>query len=258
MYPIITYQRDEQRRDIFRSWLNGQPQLDDDPLIERAFYYSKNEEHGVYSGAALLRDFSQQIDAFDADLWLIVTTGKLTLRFSNGDEINVTAEESLVIPRGAQFALRSEAGTRVWFTAYQPEAIADGHIDAPPLSLAGGHATAQPFKVDADVELDPIDGPAADLITSAERPTVHRRVVYLSADGKFSVGIWQATAYTRRLAAFGDYELMYPIQGEIELSNALGESFVYGPGQGVVVNRGVSNAWHSTGLVKKIYSKISV
>ncbi|MBK0033180.1 DUF861 domain-containing protein [Erwinia sp. S43] len=246
MYPIITYHRDEQRRDIFRSWLDGRPQLDEDLLIERAFYYSKNEQHGVYSGFANLRDFSQQIDAFDADLWLIVIGGRLTLRLSNGDEITANAEDSLVIPRGAQFALRSEAGTRVWFSAYQPEAIADGHSDA------------QPFKVDADVELGLIDGPAADLISSAERPTVHRRVLYLSADGKFSVGIWQATPYTRRQAAFGDYELMYPVQGEIELSNALGESFVYGPGQGVAVNRGVSNAWHSTGLVKKIYSKISV
>ena len=258
MYPIITYHRDEQRRDIFRSWLDGRPQLDEDLLIERAFYYSKNEQHGVYSGFANLRDFSQQIDAFDADLWLIVIGGRLTLRLSNGDEITANAEDSLVIPRGAQFALRSEAGTRVWFSAYQPEAIADGHSDAPPFSLDAGPATAQPFKVDADVELGLIDGPAADLISSAERPTVHRRVLYLSADGKFSVGIWQATPYTRRLAAFGDYELMYPVQGEIELSNALGESFVYGPGQGVAVNRGVSNAWHSTGLVKKIYSKISV
>lgn len=245
MYPIIAFKHDDQRRDNFRSWLDQQFRLTDDPLVERAVYYTKNERHGIFSGAATLRPGERQIEAFDSDLFLIVTAGQITLRLADGTKIVADEHESLVIPRGARLRWSSATQTQVWFVAYQPE-------------QAIINATAQPFKVDADAALDAIDGPSAELITSAPYPEVHRKVVYLSADGKFSVGLWQATAYTRRLAAFGDYELMYPIEGEIHITNALGESHTFGAHQGFIVNRGVSNAWRSTTLVKKIYSKISV
>lgn len=246
MYPIIPFVRTEQRSDIVISWIDRQQRHNDDPLIERAFYYTKNEQHGIYAGSAQLHPFAQQINHFASDLFLIVTAGQVTLRLSTGEDVVAQAQESLVIPRGATFHWLNTTGTAVWFVAYQPQ---QNPVEAAPQA---------PFKVDPNLELEAIDGPSAELITSAQRPEVQRNVVYLSADGKFSVGIWQATAYTRRLAAFGDYELMYPIAGAIEITNALGEARAFGAHEGFIVNRGVSNAWHSQGVVKKIYSKVSV
>lgn len=246
MYPIIPFVRAERRSDSVTSWLDLQQRLHDDPLIERVFYYSKNEPHGIYAGSAQLHPFTQHIDHFAIDLFLIVTAGQITLRLATGEEIVAQALESLVIPRGAAFHWLNSTGTEVWFVAYQPQENPTETAPQPP------------FKVNPNLELAAIDGPSAELITSAPRPEVQRNVVYLSADGKFSVGIWQATAYTRRLAAFGDYELMYPVEGEIEITNALGEARAFGAHEGFIVNRGVSNAWHSQGVVKKIYSKVSV
>lgn len=245
MYPIIPFQLAETRSDLFRSWLDQRAQYQDDPLVKRAFYYSKNEEHGHYAGEAELQTFAEQTTAFDSDLLLIVTAGSITLGLNNGETLVVEPQQSVVIPRGADVHWQNEADTRVWFVAYQPEQTAEA-------------VATLPFKVDADASLASVAGPSAELITSEGYPDVHRHVVYISADGKFSVGIWQATAYTRRLAAFGDYELMYPVQGEITITNALGESHTYGAYDGFIVNRGVSNAWHSSELVKKIYSKVSV
>lgn len=247
MYPIITFQREESRRDLFRSWLDQHARLTDDPLVRRAFYYSKNEQHGIYSGEAELHPFAQRVVAFASDLLLIVTAGRITLDTGKGETLVAEPQASVVIPRGASVTWDNAPGTRVWFVAYQPEQTAAATSVGEPL----------PFLVDADTPLESITGPSADLITSEGYPDVQRKVVYLSADGKFSVGIWQATAYTRRLAAFGDYELMYPVVGEIHVTNALGESHTYGPHDGVIINRGVGNAWHSSGLVKKIYSKVS-
>lgn len=245
MYPVIPFQPEEQRQDLFRSWLDQRLHTNDDSLVKRAFYYSKNEQHGVYAGEAELQEFDQHITSFGSDLLLIVTAGNITLRLSDDLHLSVTSQQSLVIPRGATFHWHNKPGTRVWFVAYQPE-------------KPGATSTTQPFIVDVDVELESIAGPSAELITSQQQPEVHRNVLYLSTDGKFSVGVWQATAYTRRLAAFGDYELMYPVEGEIEITNALGESHAYAPYHGFIINRGVSNAWRSNGLVKKIYSKINV
>ena len=245
MYPIIPFQLSESRSDLFRSWLDQRSRVNDDPLIKRAFYYSKNEQHGIYSGEAELNPFTQQVTAFASDLLLIVTAGLITLGLSNGETLVAGPQTSVVIPRGANVHWENAPGTRVWFVAYQPE-------------HAVSAAATLPFSVDADALLESVAGPSAELITSEGYPDVHRSVVYLSGDSKFSVGIWQATAYTRRLAAFGDYELMYPVLGEINITNALGESHTYGPHDGFIVNRGVSNAWHSNGLVKKIYSKVSL
>lgn len=243
MYPVIVFDRDENRVDLFRSWLDQQWQVHDDPLVSRAFYYTRNDEHGIYAGEAELKAFGQAI-VNDSDLLLIVTAGQITLKLRQGGELHANTGESLVIPRGAEIVWHNVAGTRVWFVAYQP-------------AIKTGITGLGPFLVDEDGPLIPVDGPAAELLTTSP-PEVHRHIAYQSADQKFSVGIWQATAYQRRLAGFGDYELMYPLAGEINITNALGESTTFGAHQGFIVNRGISNAWYSDGPVKKIYSKVSV
>ena len=245
MYPIIPFQLSESRSDLFRSWLDQRSRLNDDPLIKRAFYYSKNEQHGIYSGEAELHPFAQQVTALASDLLLIVTSGLITLGISNGETLVAGPQTSVVMPRGASVHWENAPGTRVWFVAYQPD-------------QALSASATLPFSIDTDAPLESVAGPAAELITSEGYPDVHRRVVYLSADGKFSVGIWQATAYTRRLAAFSDYELMYPVLGEINITNALGESHTYGPHDVFIVNRCIINAWHSNGVVQKIYSTFSI
>lgn len=243
MYPVIVFDRDENRVDLFRSWLDQQWRVHNDPLVSRAFYYTRNDSHGIYAGEAELKTFGQSIIA-DSDLLLIVTAGQITLKLTQGVELQAITGKSLVIPRGSEFTWSNATGTRVWFVAYQP-------------AVNAGITGHNPFLVDEDAPLTQVDGPATELLTTPS-PVVHRDIAYQSADQKFSVGIWQATAYQRRLAGFGDYELMYPIAGEINITNTLGESTTFGPHQGFIVNRGVSNAWHSDGQVKKIYSKISV
>ena len=105
--------------------------------------------------------------------------------------------------------------------------------------------------------LPAVDGPSADLITSTPYPSVGREVIYTDSTGQFTVGIWEASAYTRKLAAFKDYELMHLIQGSMTITNAIDESQTFNIGETFIINRGVSNAWHSTDYLRKVYCKVT-
>lgn len=247
MYPIIEFSRAEDRKDNVISWLDAQAQSStEDRLIQSLFYYSRHDRHGIYAGAATLNVFDEQVDVIKTDLFLIVTQGEIYLTAVDGKAWRITAGESVVIARGVTFHWRNAPDTRVFFVDYfRPDA---GGVEE------GGDIIA----VNVDAPLAPTAGPARELILSEPYPDVGRKVLYQSRDAKFSVGLWEASAYTRQLAAFGDYELMYPVAGTIAITNALGETQRFHPGEAFIVNRGVSNAWKSTGYVKKIYCKVAV
>lgn len=251
MYPIIEFDRSETRSAAFLPWVDSEnADLAKNAFFSRGFYYTRNDAHGAFAGEAELKAFDGPVDGLSVDLFLIVVAGEITITDAKGRVTKLAPGDTAAVPRGLKATWAQPAGTRIFFML---------HADLPaspsvPVESADDLAVIVP-KLDA--ALDPIDGPAADLILTSPHPTVGRKVIYTGADGRFSVGLWEASAYTRKLAAFGDYELMYFVQGEVEITNAIGESRLFHPHEPFIVDRGVSNAWKTTGYVRKVYCKVS-
>ncbi len=245
--PIIEFDADETREQGFKPWIDAEhADLRDNAFFERGYYYTRAEHHGVHAGFAALRACDARIAAFPVDQFLIVLGGEVQITDARGRVTTLRARDTAAIPRQLDCTWRQSEGTRIFFMNY------DG--PSRPVPDAAALAVVVPNLRD---ELGPIDGPAAELIVSTPRPQVGRKVVYEDPTGQFTVGLWEASAYTRRLAAFKDYEVMHFVEGQVEITNAIGEARLFGPEQTFIVNRGVSNAWKTEGYVRKVYCKFS-
>jgi len=247
MYPIVAFNPAENRTSGFIPWIDaGNKDLDRNAFFRRAFYYTRVDEHGMFAGEAELRAFDGEIEGLPVDKFMIVVSGTVSITDATGRNTVLKAGDTAALPRGLRARWVQPEGTRIYFMLYggpsSPAASAD----------ALGVITPK-----LDDELAPISGPSPDLITSSPPPTVGRKIIYQDATGQFSVGMWEATAYTRKLAAFKDYEIMHFVQGEMEMSNAISESRLFKAGETFIVNRGVANAWKSEAYVRKVYAKLT-
>lgn len=247
MFPILEFKANETRSEGFLPWIDtANTDLSKNAYFERGFYYTRNDDHGMFAGEAVLRAFDGEAAALPVDLFLVVVEGELTVTDAKGRVTTLKANETGAFPRGLRAKWTQPAGTRIHFMLHS-----DGAAEV------AANDELEVITPKLDDTLDAIDGPAAELILTSPRPTVGRKIIYTGADGVFTVGLWEATSYTRKLAAFGDYELMYFIEGEVEMTNAIGESRTFKPFESFLVNRSVSNAWKTEGYIRKVYCKVS-
>lgn len=249
LFPILEFAAQETRSEAFIPWTGGSSaRLEDNDYFQQAYYYLRHDEHGIFCGHALLKAYDAAIPDFPVELFLVVQAGEIVIQDQQGRQTRLAVGDSAVIPRGLTAHWRQSAGTRIHFFLH------DGRGEP----QAAAPATAQQVIVpDLRATLDAIDGPAPELITSSPPPRVGRKVIYASASGRFSVGLWEASAYTRSLAGFKDYELMHFVQGNVRITNAIGESRVFKAGETFLVGRATSNAWHTDDYVRKVYAKIT-
>lgn len=246
MYPITPFDLAEQRDAQFVPWVDaGTADLAKNAFFKRGFYYTRVEEHGMFAGTAELKAFDAPIEAFPVDKYMIVTAGEVTITCAKGRVTKVAKGGSCVIPRGLNCRWSQPAGTRIFFMLYAGPS--PGPANAADLSVL------VPNPKD---ELSPLPPPSAELLLSSPPPVTGRKLVYTDPSGRFVVGMWDATAYTRKLNAIADYELMYLTEGKVTLTNAVGESRTFGPGETLIVDRGISNMWKSDDYVRKIYCKV--
>jgi uncharacterized cupin superfamily protein len=245
--PIIEFDLEEKREEGFKPWIDaGNTDLKANAFFKRAYYYTRAEHHGLYAGFAELRAFDGRIDDHPVDLFLIVIAGEIEISDAGGQVTRLRARDTAAVPRHLSCHWKQSDDSRVFFMLY------DG--TSKPAEPASPLSVVVPNLSDP---LDPIAGPAPELIVTSPPPKVGRKVIYTDSTGQFTVGLWEATAYTRKLAAFKDYEIMHLIEGQVEITNAIGEARLFRAQEPFIVNRGVSNAWRSEGYVRKVYCKFS-
>ena len=77
---------------------------------------------------------------------------------------------------------------------------------------------------------------------------------YTSADGKLSIGVWEATPGVLAIPdPYTGDELMYVLEGKIILTDADGNASTHMPGDGVVVPKGWSGTFSVPDGTRKIY-----
>lgn len=245
--PIIEFDYNEPRSEGFVPWIDQKNiDLEKNAFFKRGFYYTRADHHGMFAGFCEVRAFDGAIDYFAVDKFMIVVEGEIEITDAKGRVTTLKPRDTAAIPRGLSCRWKQSEGTRFFFMLYS----------GPSGEIADRENLAVVVP-DLKDKLDPISGPAPELILSSPLPTVGRKVIYTDSTGQFTVGLWESTAYTRKLAAFKDYEIMHFIEGQVEITNAIGESHLYRPEETFIVNRGVSNAWKTEGYVRKVYCKVS-
>jgi len=245
--PVIGFDYNEKRTEGFMPWIDAETtDLSKNAFFQSGFYYTRVDHHGMYAGHCELKAFDGVIESFSVDKFLIVIEGEIEITDAQGRKTVLRPRDTAAIPRGLSCSWKQSAGTRIFFMLYAGP--------SKPIADTGSLQVIVPNLKDT---LDPISGPAAELIISSPHPTVGRKVIYEDPTGQFTVGLWEATAYTRKLAAFKDYEIMHFIEGQVEITNAIGESNLYRPEETFIINRGVSNAWKTEGYIRKVYCKVS-
>lgn len=172
----------------------------------------------------------------DADTWVIVDRGAVTLAVAEGD-IELHDGQSAVIARGTPFSWRTDGPASLIGMAYP-----DGE--------AGQHGLVA---IDNGAILAPSNPPAADLLLG-ETPSCRSNNQFASADETFKCGIWDSTPYQRTPIFFHHTELMHLLAGEVTFTDASGRNATFRKGDTFIIEQGAECSWDSQVNVAKIYA----
>lgn len=173
----------------------------------------------------------------DADLWVIVENGAVTLADST-QEVSMRKGQSAVIARGTAFSWRSDAATKLIGMAYS-----DGSGGAPGI-----------LAIDNGAALSPSNPPAANVLLG-ETPSCRSNNHFTSADGLFCCGVWDSTPYKRLPIYFHKTELMHLLEGAVTFTDAAGRTATFSKGDTLIIEQGAECSWDSEVDVAKIYAQ---
>ena len=107
-------------------------------------------------------------------------------------ETVIRAGESFFIPKGRRCIWNQSGHAKKFMVMFDDRS---GTADA----------TQPIFKIDPDVKLQPSVSPGADMLLSSV-PSQHAHEFFADPTGQFTVGIWDTTAYHRKLIDFSRHE----------------------------------------------------
>jgi uncharacterized cupin superfamily protein len=108
------------------------------------------------------------------------------------------------------------------------------------------------FKVDEAVKLDPSTPPDAAMLLSSV-PSQRTHEYFADVTGQLTVGVWDTTAYHRKLINFPRHELMHLLEGSVTLTDDQGRAQTFNAGDTFFVPLGNRNSWQCSGYLRKIY-----
>lgn len=113
--------------------------------------------------------------------------------------------------------------------------------DASPAHVIAFDTTAQPREIRVD---DPalVDAPY----------TARSWRCFGSGDGRAISGIWEAGPHLERCACDFD-EMCHILEGQVRLTDASGNSTIFGAGDSFVVAAGFQGTWENLGFVRKLF-----
>lgn len=205
--------------------------------------YYQDAALGSTVAQATLPALDTELGTLSQHVFLLVQSGRVTLRLADGGEAELQAGQTAVLPRGLALGWRNTAGTQLISITLAGE--------APP---AG--STPQLLRPDPSAALAPSAGPAAALLTTPA-PSCSKLLCFEDSTEQLEVGVWQSTPYARSAKAFGHSELMYLVEGRVSITDPSGQVLSFGPGEPFLIPRDTPCAWDSTVLVKKVYCTIS-
>lgn len=196
------------------------------------------EMPGTEVGAIDLPAGHGRVDTLAADEFVVACDGALVLEHAAG-RTELAEGACAVLLAGGTYGWRTTRPTRL---AYMRHADRGTPPPAPRL-----------IPIDTGAALQASAPPSAELLTSPT-PACRSHVDHRSADGEFTCGTWDSTAYSRKAMRYAHSELMVLLEGTVTLQDETGASRRFERGDIFVVQHGALCAWDSREPVKKVYA----
>lgn len=171
--------------------------------------------------------------------FMIIVEGEVTI-IEEKQKTTIKAGESFVIPKGLRCKWSQKGHVRKFFV------ILEDATESP------GKPADRVIKLDPKAKLSSSDPPSSSVLLSPV-PTQHGADAYTAMDGRFTVGVWDTTGYSRKLIDFPRHELMHLIEGSVTLTDQAGDKHVFKAGDTFFVPLGAPNAWTCSDYLRKIY-----
>ena len=171
--------------------------------------------------------------------FMIVLEGEVTI-VEPTRETTIKAGEGFILPKGLRCIWKQQGYMKKFFVIFEDSAERpkrDG---------------LRCIKLNPKVALAPSTPPGADMLVSG-KPSQHAHEYFEDASGQWTVGIWDTTAYHRKVIDFPRHELMHLFEGSVTLLDDAGNAQTFKAGDTFFVPLGNRNAWKCDGYVKKIY-----
>lgn len=227
----------------------GMPRLEDIPAelliagepVQHGHGYLEVPEIGLSAGVWDCTAMTTRTGSYPVNEFMLVLEGGVTIAEPNGRETTISAGQSFILPKGLECSWKQAGYMRKFYVIFDD---ASGMAAADPASLSvilpDPRARLAPIEVDPA----PIVGPL---------PTQHLRSWHTDPTGQWSVGTWDATPYTRKVAPSNRYELMHLLEGSVTLEDGQGNAQTFRAGDTFLVPFGAPNGWRSTEYVRKFY-----
>lgn len=171
--------------------------------------------------------------------WMLVLDGEVVI-VEEDRRTSVKAGQSFIIPKGLRCRWTQPGKVRKFFVIFD---------DASGLANQGPLRT---IKIDPNVALEPSPSPSEAVLLSPV-PVQHTHEYFTDATGQLNIGIWDTTAYTRKLIDFPRHELMHLLDGSVTFTDDKGATRTFTAGDTFFVPLGTPNAWRCDGYLKKIF-----
>jgi uncharacterized cupin superfamily protein len=166
-----------------------------------------------------------------AAMVVLVRSGSLTL---SGED------RTLVLAAGDAAAVGKETALRWEAEAAEMVVVCDYRAEVKP-ELA---------ELSLSHPLSPSSGPATTLLRSSAPECASHG---FRVEGEFTFGLWSATPYERAPTSYGYSELMYLLDGAVNIYTEAGESQRFEAGDVFIILAGAKLGWRSDVFVRKLW-----
>lgn len=171
--------------------------------------------------------------------FMILLEGDVTITTDTG-ETTFRAGDAFVLPQGLGCRWKQPGYVKKFWVTFEDSSgrVADDQLQA--------------ILVDAAAPLSASAPPPPEILHSGS-PIQHAHESFVDPSGQFSVGIWDTTAYHRRLLPFDRWELMHILEGEAVLADDEGRAETITAGDTFMEPLDAPTTWQGDGYLKKIY-----
>lgn len=209
--------------------------------VQRGHGYLDAAEIGLSAGVWDCTAMTTKMAPYPVHEFMLVLEGEVTIVEAGGRRTTIRAGQSFVLPKGLVCSWEQPGYMRKFYVIFDDPS---GAAPADPAALSV--IVPDPAAALAPVAVDP-----APIV--GDVPVQHACSLYTDPTGQWTVGIWDATPYRRKVVPSGRYELMHLLAGSVTLDDGQGRAQTFRAGDTFLVPLGAVNGWTSTEYVRKIY-----
>jgi len=216
--------------------------LESDQPTQHGHSYLNDSGHGFVAGVWDCTPFTTRLLPYSCNEFVLILEGSVTIVEPYGRETTIHSGESFVIPQGLNCQWKQTGYLRKYYVIFE-EASGRQFVD---------HAALRVVRPDPKGSLEKSSPPPAELLLSPA-PVQHAHEWFADATGQWAIGVWDTTAYRRKLMPSPHHELMHILEGSVHLTDEAGKTHSFATGDTFLIPRGTVCDWQCSEYLRKIY-----